>query len=74
MTFISSLVLSPHTDSVAFSNARFGQGTGTITLDNVACTGTEAMLFDCPHNGLEMHNCVHSEDASVRCDQNRMYN
>ena len=42
-------------------------GTGLILLDNLFCRGTESRLVDCPHNGLGGHNCVHSEDAGVRC-------
>lgn len=42
-------------------------GTGQIVLDDLRCSGTEARLVDCPHNGLTIHNCVHSEDAGVRC-------
>ena len=47
--------------------AAFGAGTGSIWLDNVECTGTEARLADCPANTVGSHNCSHSEDASVRC-------
>ena len=47
--------------------ARYGQGTGPIWLDNVACVGTEPDLFTCGHNGIGSHNCVHSEDASAEC-------
>ncbi len=47
--------------------AFFGQGTGDTLLDNLMCTGTEASLFDCPHNGVGVHNCAHSEDAGVVC-------
>lgn len=57
----------------AFSFARFGPGSGAIVLENVACTGTESRLLDCPNNGIGIHNCVHSEDASVRCSLNCMY-
>ena len=42
-------------------------GTGRIWLDNVQCRGTETRLIDCPANTLGTHNCVHSEDAGVRC-------
>ena len=51
----------------AFSNAFFGQGTGRILLDNLGCVGTETRLVDCPHNGIGIENCVHAEDAGLRC-------
>ncbi len=53
--------------------AAYGQGTEGIVLDNVGCNGTETNLFDCPNNGLNVHNCGHSEDAGVIClgEQNK---
>ena len=42
-------------------------GTGQILLDNLQCTGRESRLIDCPHLGLGIHDCSHSEDAGVRC-------
>ena len=42
-------------------------GTGPILLDNVNCAGTESRLVDCPANPIGTHNCVHFEDAGVRC-------
>ena len=47
--------------------ASFGQGTGTIWLDNVQCTGNETRIEDCTHNGWGNHNCAHFEDAGVVC-------
>ena len=51
---------------MAFSNARFGQGSGAILLDNVACTGTEEKLVNCPYDS-HTGDCFHSEDAGLRC-------
>ena len=47
--------------------SRFGQGTGTILMDNVACDGSEDQLWQCAFNGWRLHNCVHIEDVSVSC-------
>ena len=49
------------------SLATFGQGTGSIWLDNVRCVGTETRLADCPANDIGTNDCSHFEDAGVRC-------
>ena len=65
---VSSLsVFICSTDATAFSFARFGQGSGPIYLDQVGCTGSEAMLGDCTSNPIGVHDCSHFEDAGVGC-------
>ena len=51
---------------ISFGND-FGQGHGPIWLDNVACTGEEDAITQCPHQDYGENNCGHSEDVSVVC-------
>ena len=48
-------------------SARFGQGTGDITLDDIRCTGKEKRIAECSHRELMTHDCGHQEDAGVIC-------
>ena len=52
----------------AIGSAGFGQGSGSIWLDGVTCTGNESTLISCVHFGLNVTgNCSHSKDAGVIC-------
>ncbi|XP_076608395.1 scavenger receptor cysteine-rich domain-containing protein DMBT1-like [Chaetodon auriga] len=56
----------------AHQSAHFGEGTGQIWLDDVACSGSEMSLTECQHAGFGTHNCGHGEDAGVVCSDGRI--
>ena len=48
-------------------NAAYGQGSGTIWLDDLNCVGTELNIGYCSHMGWGNHDCSHYEDAGIKC-------
>ena len=51
----------------ALPNAYFGQGNGSVQLDNVNCIGSENSLLNCSNYGVGVTSCTHAHDASVNC-------
>ncbi|XP_072703748.1 scavenger receptor cysteine-rich domain-containing group B protein-like [Ciconia boyciana] len=49
------------------SQAHFGQGKGSIWLDDMSCTGSEDNLAHCQARPWGQSNCHHGEDAGVVC-------
>ena len=65
--FLTMFFLSP--DAFTNISAAFGQGTGSIHLDNVACVGTEDTITDCVYDA-DTSDCSHARDAGVTCSAN----
>ncbi|MBN3314620.1 C163A protein, partial [Atractosteus spatula] len=51
----------------ALQEAHFGEGNGTVWLDEVNCRGTERSLLECCSSPPGIHDCTHKEDAAVIC-------
>ena len=56
----------------AIGSGHFGQGSGSIWLDSVTCTGNESTLANCGHLGVGItRSCYHYEIAGVRCSREK---
>ncbi|XP_041928367.1 lysyl oxidase homolog 3B isoform X2 [Alosa sapidissima] len=52
----------------ALTGARMGQGVGPIHMNEVQCTGQERSIWSCHYKNITEEDCMHTEDASVRCN------
>lgn len=48
--------------------AFFGQGNGSIWMDQLECTDYDTNILTCSRNAMGIHDCVHGEDAGVVCN------
>ena len=51
---------------MAYTDLRFGSGTGSIFIDNADCVGDELRLTSCRYDS-HTADCTHAEDAGLRC-------
>ena len=48
------------------SRHNFGEGTGLSWLNDLRCTGSEANLLQCPHDGVG-NSCGHYQNVGIVC-------
>ena len=65
-THLEASITSLLAGARAYYSAYFGQGTGPILLDYVACSGSEATLLQCSYSNTTSDD-THSEDAGAQC-------
>ena len=51
-----------------YSNLNVRSTNLPILLDDLQCSGSESSLFDCTHKPVGSHDCSHSEDVKIACD------
>ncbi|XP_041072384.1 deleted in malignant brain tumors 1 protein-like [Carcharodon carcharias] len=53
--------------SIDYTTQSFGEGSGTIWLDEMECNFHESAIWQCRTDPWGQHNCNHREDAGVSC-------
>ena len=53
--------------TAVWPSSKFGAGTGSIYLDDLACPSGARHLDQCTHRGWGSHDDSHSEDVGITC-------
>ncbi|XP_065120332.2 scavenger receptor cysteine-rich domain-containing protein DMBT1-like [Paramisgurnus dabryanus] len=56
------------TPVAAKTRAYFGQGSGSVWLDSLKCSGNESTVTNCSSKQIGTSNCSHGQDAGVICN------
>ncbi|XP_051976523.1 deleted in malignant brain tumors 1 protein-like isoform X2 [Xyrauchen texanus] len=51
----------------AKTGAYYGQGSGSVWMNDVMCNGSESTLMSCTSAGWITNTCTHNQDAGVSC-------
>ena len=57
--------------TIMHDSNKYGPGTGNIFMDDLECVGAEKSLFDCQHNDIDTHNCYHTKDVGIFCNESK---
>ena len=66
MFIFKCIICYSYPGAVALPTSHYGEGNGSIFIDDLSCTGHEKNWWECSSYTAN-HNCRHFEDASVRC-------
>ncbi len=61
------MMMITETRAYRSTSTLFGQASGPIFLENLACVGDESAILDCSQSVPGLHQCYHVQDAGVQC-------